>query len=62
MPMTELEKRWLKTILLDSRIALFLVPPKELNDVEPIFYPDDVVYFDRYLDGDKYNFSKRVTE
>jgi len=54
MPMTELEKRWLKTILLDPRIALFLIPSKELNDVEPLFYPDDVVYFDRYLDGDKY--------
>lgn len=54
MPMTELEKRWLKTILLDARIALFLIPSKELNDVEPLFYPDDVVYFDRYLDGDKY--------
>lgn len=53
-PMTELEKRWLKTILLDPRIALFLIPSKELNDVEPLFYPDDVVCFDRYLDGDKY--------
>ena len=54
MPMTDLEKRWLKTILLDPRIALFLLPSKELNNVEPLFYPDDVVYFDRYLDGDKY--------
>ena len=54
MPMTVLEKRWLKTILLDSRIALFLIPSKELNDVEPLFFPDDVVYFDRYSDGDKY--------
>lgn len=54
MPMTKLEKRWLKTILLDPRIALFMIPSKELNDVEPLFYPEDVVYFDRYLDGDKY--------
>lgn len=54
MPMTALEKRWLKTILLDPRIALFLVPSKELLEVEPLFYPDDVVYFDRYLDGDNY--------
>lgn len=54
MPMTDLEERWLKTILLDPRIALFLIPSKELNDIEPLFYPDDVVCFDRYLDGDKY--------
>ena len=54
MPITELEKRWLKTIHLDPRIALFLVPSKELDGVEPLFYPDSVVYFDRYLDGDKY--------
>lgn len=54
MPLTKLEKRWLKTILLDPRITLFLIPAKELDDVEPLFYPDDVVYFDRYLDGDKY--------
>ena len=54
MPLTELEKRWLKTILLDPRIALFSIPIKELQDVEPLFYPDAVVYFDQYLDGDKY--------
>ena len=51
---TQLEKRWLKTILLDPRIALFLTPSKELKDVEPLFCPEDIVYFDRYSDGDKY--------
>ena len=54
MPMTVLEKRWLKTILLDPRIALFQIPMDELRDVEPLFEPGDVVYFDRYLDGDRY--------
>lgn len=54
MPLTELERRWLKTILLDPRIAVFMVPTTELDDVEPLFYPSDIVYFDRYLDGDKY--------
>ena len=55
MPLTILEKRWLKTILQDPRIALFMEPTEELKDVEPLFSPDDVVYFDRYLDGDKYD-------
>lgn len=55
MPMTTLEKRWLKTILLDPRIALFQIPMGELKDVEPLFEPGDIVYFDRYLDGDRYD-------
>lgn len=55
MPMTILEKRWLKTILLDPRIALFQIPTGELDGVEPLFEPGDIVYFDRYLDGDRYD-------
>jgi len=55
MPMTELERRWLKTIMLDPRMVLFQIPLGELNDVEPSFLPDDIVYFDRYLDGDRYD-------
>ena len=96
MPLTILEKRWLKTILLDKRVKLFLEPvpenteqsasavanaeqavfvvanaertvlagtntdfttacPRELADIEPLFYPEDIVYFDRYVDGDDYD-------
>ncbi len=54
MPLTDLEKRWLKTVLLDPRVTLFDVPAVELNDVEPLYLPEDVVYFDRYLDGDPF--------
>lgn len=54
MPLTKLQKRWLKTILLDPRIGLFSAPAKGLEDVEPLFSHDDIVYFDRYLDGDDY--------
>lgn len=61
MPLTTLEKRWLKTILLDSRISLFQIPTEELEDVEPLFCPEDVVYFDRYLDGDKYTDTTYIT-
>lgn len=58
MPLTILEKRWLKTILLDKRVKLFLEPVlenTELADVEPLFLPEDIVYFDRYADGDDYD-------
>ncbi|ADU26803.1 WYL domain-containing protein [Ethanoligenens harbinense] len=54
MPLTTLEKRWLKTLLSDPRIALFQPDETGLDDVEPLFSYNDVVYFDRYADGDPY--------
>ena len=54
-PLTLLEKRWLKTLLLDPRIKLFNVDDTGLEDVEPLFEPDKFVYFDQYADGDDYN-------
>ena len=55
MPMTLLEKRWMKTLLKDSRIQLFGVSETGLEDVEPLYPADAVVYFDRYGDGDDFN-------
>ena len=58
MPLTILEKRWLKPILLDKRVKLFLEPVPEnteLADTDPLFFPEDIVYFDRYVDGDDYD-------
>ncbi len=54
-PLSALEKRWLKAIMNDSRIKLFDLPMEGMNDVEPLFSPDDFVYFDRYTDGDPYD-------
>lgn len=54
MPLTILEKRWLKTIMMDPRVALFAPECEGLDDVEPLFRLEDVVYFDQYLDGDEY--------
>ena len=54
MPLTLLEKRWLKTLLQDPRIRLFGVDETGLEDVEPLYPSDAVVYFDRYGDGDDY--------
>ena len=55
MPLTTLEKQWLKALLLDPRIRLFEPSEEGLEDVEPLFTPDQFVYFDRYADGDPYD-------
>ena len=55
MPLTTLEKQWLKALLLDPRIRLFDPSEEGLEDVEPLFTPDQFVYFDRYADGDDYS-------
>ena len=54
MPLTTLQKRWLKALLSDPRIALFDPDTTGLEDVEPLYAPDTFVCFDRYGDGDLY--------
>ena len=54
MPLTTLEKRWMKALLLDPRIQLFDPDLTGLEDVRPLFTPDMIVYYDRYSDGDDY--------
>lgn len=53
-PLTLLQKRWLKSLLADARLALFDVDAQGLEDVEPLFTPQQLVYFDRYNDGDDF--------
>lgn len=59
-PLTLLEASWLKALLADARIRLFLSDDsfqhlsKELADVEPLYRQEDFLCFDRYLDGDPY--------
>lgn len=53
-PLTTLEKRWLKALLLDPRIQLFDPDPAGLEDISPLFTPEMLVYYDRYTDGDDY--------
>lgn len=60
MPLTTLQKRWLKTLLSDPRIKLFNPDPKGLEDVEPLFGPDDFVHFDQFMDGDSYEDEKYI--
>ena len=54
MPLTTLQKRWLKAISLDPRIKLFGINFEGLDDVEPLFTQEDYYVFDRYNDGDNY--------
>lgn len=59
-PLTLLQKSWIKSLLSDRRIRLFLTPEElalteqSLEDIEPLFSWQDFHYFDRYQDGDDY--------
>lgn len=55
MPLTTLQRQWLKALLQDKRIALFNPNPVGLEDTEPLFDPADIVWYDQYLDGDPYD-------
>lgn len=54
MPLTTLQKRWLKALLQDPRVKLFDPPVEGLEDMEPLYPPDTFVYYDRYNDGDPF--------
>ena len=61
MPITLLQKRWLKALLLDPRVQLFSPDTTGLEDVKPLFTPDMFVYYDQYADGDNYNDPDYIT-
>ena len=60
VPLTDLQKSYIKAILLDDKIGLFL-DDKEIeaisdtfSDVEPLYLPDDFYYYDHFTDKDDY--------
>lgn len=60
LPLTVLQKSWLRSLLSDPRLTLFL-SDGELNELErcmegtsPLYDSRDFYYFDRYMDGDPY--------
>ncbi len=55
MPLTLLQRRWLKAIALDPRIRLFPDMIPDDPDTEPLFRREDIDVFDRYSDGDPYD-------
>lgn len=60
MPLTTLEKRWMKAIASDPRIRLFSDELPDFPDVEPLFKPEDISVFDKYSDGDPYEDEKYI--
>ena len=60
VPLSNLQKAYIKSILLDEKIKLFLSDNQinELNaalaHIEPLYKPDTFYYFDRYTDKDDY--------
>ena len=54
IPLTTLQKRWLKAISLDPRVKLFGVDFPDLEDVEPLFTSADYYIYDQYNDGDPF--------
>lgn len=56
MPLTTLQKRFLKTISLDPRFKLFNDElPSGLEEIEPFYAESNFHYFDKLKDGDPYN-------
>lgn len=60
MPLTDLQRQWLKAISLDPRIKLFDPNFDGLENVEPLYEQGAVVYFDRYADGDDFENPKYI--
>ena len=54
MPLTTIQKQWLKAISLDPRIKLFNIEFQGLEDVEPLFTSEDYCIYDKYMNGDPY--------
>lgn len=61
MPLTLLQKQWLKALIFDKRFKLFVSPQvqsrleKYLQDIEPLFEQKDFYLYDKYLDADPYD-------
>lgn len=59
-PVSALEKSYLKALLADQRIRLFLDPEQietlsgMLAGVSPLWKPEQLYYYDRFADGDPY--------
>lgn len=54
MPLTIIQKRWLKAISLDPRFKLFGEELEGLDDVEPLYTAKEYEIYDKFKDGDPY--------
>lgn len=57
MPITNIEKSWLKAISQDLRFELFAVDydKSKLDDIEPLYEQEQFKYYDKYSDGDDFD-------
>lgn len=55
LPLSLLQKQWLKAVACDQRIRLFGDIDIDFTDVEPLFRPEDIFVFDSCNDGDNYS-------
>ena len=61
MPLSVLQKRWIKALCNDKRIRLFVNVEvlerlkNQLQDVEALFNENDYYLYDKYSDGDPYD-------
>lgn len=66
MPLSVLQKRWLKALCNDKRIRLFVNDvvlerlKNQLQDVEALFNENDYYLYDKYSDGDPYDDSEYI--
>jgi len=64
VPLSDLERSYLKALLSDPRIGLFLEPEQletlqdMLSDTLPLWRPEQFFYYDRFADGDPYDDEK----
>ena len=56
LPLTFIERAWLKAITTDPRFALFADTDREIknNGIEPLYRTEFFKYFDQYSDGDDF--------
>lgn len=61
IPLSTLQKSWLKAILLDDKIRLFLSSDKIelldsfLDNINPLFLPEDIYYYDQFSSNEAYS-------
>lgn len=66
MPLSILQKRWLKALCNDKRIRMFVDDEDlsnlkiHLKDIEPLFTENDCYLYDKYSDGDPYEDSEYI--
>lgn len=53
LPLTTMERRWLKAISLDPKFNLFSTPIPSIEE-DPLFTYEDYKIYDQYTDGDPY--------